>query len=528
LYCKKWDIPFWDKYATSKMDSYITRNILSEMYGLAEPILYRFKTPYKTHIADKIILNPRFSSARSKSRRSSSILLSVHSQRKGAHTLDRKTKKHLHDSISLGMFLRSSSTSSRKSTRKTTHKSSKKSIHKSSRKSSLKRVNISLLEPLFPSNNQLVQVGRLIDSRRDLTKPMKKPNADYDPQTWLYDKLKHQFRYYKGQGTHRHTPNLDTMVQERLGDRSISQAWLKMYEIITDCELIPRNQKGTFRSFHLCEAPGTFINALNNYIRTKTSYTDFDWVTQSLHPRLADIKDTYGLIKRHPERWDWGADGTGDITNVKNIRHYMKRAREMGNINLMTSDCGLPMGNPKYELVAFASYVAMLAILPRGGTIVYKILSPIDLPLIWNLIYITYTNFKELAFFKPVQNSQSREFYIIGKDYLGTAPQVIDKLLDIISRWSRLESSGYKASWLEELDLFSDTYPEEFVAQVLAISEKLTSNYVNSIERIIYYVDNNDALGSEYQRHIDKYIKEKNEDWLDRYRPRKLENRWIL
>jgi len=127
-----------------------------------------------------------------------------------------------------------------------------------------------------------------------------------------------------------------------------------------------------------------------------------------------------------------------------------------------------------------------------------------------------------------VQNSQSREFYIIGKDYLGTAPQVIDKLLDIISRWSRLESSGYKASWLEELDLFSDTYPEEFVAQVLAISEKLTSNYVNSIERIIYYVDNNDALGSEYQRHIDKYIKEKNEDWLDRYRPRKLENRWIL
>ena len=82
--------------------------------------------------------------------------------------------------------------------------------------------------------------------------------------------------------------------------------------------------------------------------------------------------------------------------------------------------------------------------------------------------------------------------------------------------------------WLEELDLFRDTYPEEFVAQALAISEKLTTNYVNSIERIIYYVDNNDSLGSHYTRHIDKYIKEKNEDWLDRYRPRKLENKWIF
>jgi hypothetical protein len=395
-------------------------------------------------------------------------------------------------------------------------------------RSELRSTSLSLLEPLFTSNNQLVQVGRLIDSRRDFTKPAKKPNAEYDPQTWLYDTLKHQFRYYKGKGSHRHAPNLDTMVQERLGDRSISQAWLKMYEIITDCALVSRTQKGTFRSFHLCEAPGTFINALNNYIRTKTSFTDFEWVSQSLHPRLADIKDTYGLIKRHTDRWDWGADGTGDITQVKNIRHYMKRAREMGNIQLMTSDCGLPMGNPKYELVAFASYVALLAILPRGGAMVYKILSPIDLPLIWNLIYITFTNFKELAFFKPVQNAQSREFYIIAKDYMGTAPPVIDKLLDIISRWSRLESSGYKASWLEELDLFRDTYPEEFVAQALAISEKLTSNYVNSIERIIYYVDNNESLGSEYQRHIDKYIKEKNEDWLDRYRPRKLENKWIL
>ena len=78
------------------------------------------------------------------------------------------------------------------------------------------------------------------------------------------------------------------------------------------------------------------------------------------------------------------------------------------------------------------------------------------------------------------------------------------------------------------MDLFQDTYPEEFVAQVLAISEKLAVNYVNSIERIIYYVDNNDSLDSEYKRHIDKYIKDKNEDWLDRYRPRKLENKWIL
>ena len=81
---------------------------------------------------------------------------------------------------------------------------------------------------------------------------------------------------------------------------------------------------------------------------------------------------------------------------------------------------------------------------------------------------------------------------------------------------------------METLDLFGDKYPEEFVAQVLAISERLSQNYVNSIERIIYYVDNHESLGKEYTRHIEKYIEEKNEDWIRKYRPRKLENKWIL
>jgi hypothetical protein len=48
------------------------------------------------------------------------------------------------------------------------------------------------------------------------------------------------------------------------------------------------------------------------------------------------------------------------------------------------------------------------------------------------------------------------------------------------------------------------------------------------IERIIYYVDNHDVIGDEYTRHIEKYIKEKNEDWIERYKPRKLENKWVL
>ncbi len=77
-------------------------------------------------------------------------------------------------------------------------------------------------------------------------------------------------------------------------------------------------------------------------------------------------------------------------------------------------------------------------------------------------------------------------------------------------------------------DLFNDTYPEEFVIQIQHICEKLSSNFVNSIEKIIYYVDNVDNLGQDYQKHIESYMEEKNNDWIRKYKPIRLEKKFIL
>ena len=530
LYCKKYDIPIFDKYSKNA-DNTITKTILSDMYGLHEPILYKLKTPFKTYIADKIVLNPRIShisksksksSSRSKSH-SMTILKTIHSNKAKSNKYNKITKNSKTDG-SMGSFFRnlldSSSSKSSKSKRKTKKqaykmsKMSKKS--KKSKKSMFRRKNISLEEAIFNSNNQLVQVGRLIDVRKDFSKA--------NP-TEIYDKLKDQLRFYKGTGKagphNRKVGNLDIKIQKMLGDLSISQAWLKMYEMLSDCDIVPTNRKGTYKSFHFCEAPGTFINCLNNYIHTKTQYDNYEWNSQSLDIKVAKVKDTYGLIKRHRPNWDFGVDDSGDITNIENIKHYAEMAKKI-NPSLITSDCGLEWGNPKYYQVAYASYVAILYSLPKDATMIYKILSPIDVPLIWNLIYITYTNFKDMYFYKPVQNSQSREFYIVAKGYLGTDQKVLDKLLSLVDRFN--VDSFDKESY----DLFGDSYPEEFVIQVQTISERLASNYVNSIERIIYYVDNVDSLGKDYQKHIENYIEEKNEDWVKRYKPRKMDRKFIL
>ena len=529
LYCKKYDIPIFDKYSKNA-DNTITKTILSDMYGLHEPILYKFKTPFKTYIADKIVINPRISHI-SKSKSSSNhkshsntILKTIHSNKTKSNKSNKYNKitKNSKTDGSMGSFFRNlldSSSKSYKSTKKTkkqAYKMSNMKISKKSKKSMFRRKNIPLEEAIFNSNNQLVQVGRLIDVRKDFSKA--------NP-TEIYDKLKDQLRFYKGTGKagphNRKVGNLDIKIQKMLGDLSISQAWLKMYEMLIDCDIVPTNRKGTYKSFHFCEAPGTFINCLNNYIHTKTQYDNYEWKSQSLDIKVAKVKDTYGLIKRHRPNWDFGVDDSGDITNIENIKHYAEMAKQI-NPSLITSDCGLEWGNPKYYHVAYASYVAILYSLPKDATMIYKILSPIDVPLIWNLIYITYTNFKDMYFYKPVQNSQSREFYIVAKVYLGTDQKVLDKLLSLVDRFN--VASFDKESY----DLFGDSYPEEFVIQVQTICERLASNYVNSIERIIYYVDNVDSLGKDYQKNIENYIEEKNEDWVKRYKPRKMDRKWIL
>ena len=55
---------------------------------------------------------------------------------------------------------------------------------------------------------------------------------------------------------------------------------------------------------------------------------------------------------------------------------------------LITADAGLEPEDPKYKLVAYTSYLAILYSLPINGIMIYKIKdTPFELPLIWNLIY---------------------------------------------------------------------------------------------------------------------------------------------
>jgi hypothetical protein len=115
-----------------------------------------------------------------------------------------------------------------------------------------------------------------------------------------------------------------------------------------------------------------------------------------------------------------------------------------------------------------------------------------------------------------VQNNHSREFYIIGKGYLGTEPKILEKFFNVLQNMKDKEN--------QQIDLFQDKYPEAFVSQFIDISNNLADNYIYTIERNIYYLDNFDKLTPQFLKLMKDYYNEKNQDWLDKYKPQRMDS----
>jgi len=111
-----------------------------------------------------------------------------------------------------------------------------------------------------------------------------------------------------------------------------------MYEILHKFNLIKKYAK-EFVWFNMCELPGQFIKCIDYYIKTKRN-AKYIWYGNSLKPGNKNaFDDHYGLYKNNKDRWLFGKDGTGDITNIENICDFKKKINK--NIDLITSDAGI-------------------------------------------------------------------------------------------------------------------------------------------------------------------------------------------
>ena len=283
---------------------------------------------------------------------------------------------------------------------------------------------------------------------------------------------------------------------------NLSNGFVKLWEILHTFKLMDKthtkSQSQTMNVFHIAEAPGQMVMCAKYYAEKKLpNITNYEWRANSLNPynfniktKFAGLRDDYRLIKTNPQKWLWGADNTGDITRVNNIKSFKKYIdtkwlKEGSTLDLIIGDGGLSADtNPAYVLqkLDLAQVITVIACSSIGGSCVikhftsYMINKPETLEatsFFISFMYLYYIAFEEVNLFKPyTSDATSGEFYVICKRFKGIDENQLNKLYTILDKFKTNYAIFPK-----------EVIPEAFIKQIYNFLDVLTKYNIKGYEK---------------------------------------------
>lgn len=211
----------------------------------------------------------------------------------------------------------------------------------------------------------------------------------------------------------------------------VTIAWMKLYEIlsmnlIAFSTLISNN---TIKSFHICEAPGSFVYALQFYInhgattgaivnRNKPNIT-LNWKAQTL-----DLDTQVGLGDHHGNITGNKNWFIGDITQPQTLERYITDP-QLQDIMFMTGDGGQLVNKNRYNEQEAVSYdiikseiITILSVLAHGGSAILKIYLPFMQLANVSLMAIVTRVFDKVHVVKPMASHNiNSEVYMVMVGY---------------------------------------------------------------------------------------------------------------
>ena len=299
----------------------------------------------------------------------------------------------------------------------------------------------------------------------------------------------------------------------------VGNSFLKLWEILSSFNIIPYSAK-QFKVFHLAEPTGQMIICAKYWAERKCSSLDmknYDWLANTFNPYNTNNTnninsknttgnidnsqgDEYELIKNNYNRWLWGGDNSGDITNSDNIKSIMNdiknkwlsRSNNSNKLDLIISDGSILPNNTdelfrqKFELAKVISVIACSSIggsccikhyIPYKTVYNYDTVDTADIlessGFFINYLYLYYVVFDSIRLFKPhTSNADTTEFYIIGKGFTGIENSQLEKLFKLLDNF---ELNG---NLIEH-----NKIPETFIMQINNFLKSMSDTNILSIEK---------------------------------------------
>ncbi|ARA71893.1 hypothetical protein BNJ_00050 [Kaumoebavirus] len=299
----------------------------------------------------------------------------------------------------------------------------------------------------------------------------------------------------------------------------VSNAWIKMWELTSEFapalidelfmktvtrgiskggngEMVKKkmtelNLKKELNSFHVAEAPGSFLLALNHWLYSHQPNISWNWIAESYREDAGTksgnsqyLGDRYGIMRKYEDRWCYGAEGNGDITSTGNLRSF---EHHLPKCHLFTSDVKSPVDNYDEEeaqlyQVHIGHIIAALATLAKGGLCILKTFSYFEARSI-NLLFLLCQHFGAVYITKPVTSRPANsETYIVCEDFKGVSDAVLDSLYEHLDE----AKLGAEKAIYKQIDV-----PGALVDKVIEVNEVLIKQQETEIARIIAGIKSN-------------------------------------
>ena len=310
-----------------------------------------------------------------------------------------------------------------------------------------------------------------------------------------------------------HIPNKKTTAESIACYNPLSRSYFKMIEMIYDFNLI-NGEKESFKSAHLAEGPGGFIEATYN-VSHKIGFKYYSYHGITLKSYSNDIpgwSKSMNINNYNNIDLSYGFDGTGSLYNTNNIIDYVNKVG-IGSCDLVTSDGGFDFSldfnkqeQSSFKLI-FCEIITSLFLQKKKGNLVCKFFDLYTFMTI-KLLYFIGCFYDELYIFKPYTSRPGNsEKYIIAKGFKGIDYIYLNQLLSVIRLW---EDNNVYIN-----DIFDDKVPNKFIKQINSFNVENSKLQINTIEFTINLLNKKKDL-SEINKIVEKQVK-KATDWCKKY-----------
>ena len=298
----------------------------------------------------------------------------------------------------------------------------------------------------------------------------------------------------------------DTLKQKH-NINHVTNAWVKMYEILIVYPSIlkSKNNMSSVETMHVCEHPGKFIFAVKDYVNKKfEKKISHSFVFQSLNPTVS--KHGFKLdpiLRRDPTgKLDYGPNQTGDITDPKNIQHYISTYKSK-NFDLITSDCGEDFSDDytQQEIGLYKIYlgalVTALGLSSKGTNYVFKLFTFSHIKTI-ELLYIVSIYYEKVDLVRPMTTKgNSSEIYCVCQNFKDNlSPEMSTKLLSYLKGESSALISTFHPTFIDRVNKYHELL---MIRRVIATNQLIFR--MNNYE----YATNNSAIRDKIKLYVDYY-----------------------